>query len=323
MKKLLKKKVNVFGKGIPVFAIVILGLALVSAALIPYWGIITGSVIVNQGLFLDGKAWDTIITETWNNEEFTSLESKTFVGVHYLDNGASVDAEVDLVRNCVTSNCDPDVTTEYYLTNLRSGTLVLENKDSSWNVLGTDGIEATLIYTFFDGTFGYDLSATGLNNVEYVLIYYADQPDRFTSWGGAPALELGRATASGGTLSLTGQSIVIPGGLLPYANDWNAGKDANYCANTYGDNYDHCRGAKIWLIPVSDYDGTGNVLKAWNPTTYLFETDMLGWDHLNDALINPVTVPTGTELDFVIVNNFPQMLVPATYEIETKVVLTI
>lgn len=49
MKKLLKKKVNVFGKGIPVFAIVILGLALVSAALVPYLSnTITGNITVDS-----------------------------------------------------------------------------------------------------------------------------------------------------------------------------------------------------------------------------------------------------------------------------------
>ena len=49
MKKLLKKKVNVFGKGIPVFAIVILGIALVGAALAPYLsGMVTGNVSVES-----------------------------------------------------------------------------------------------------------------------------------------------------------------------------------------------------------------------------------------------------------------------------------
>ena len=42
--KLLKKKVNVFGKSIPVLAIFVLGIALVSAALVPYLsGMITGN----------------------------------------------------------------------------------------------------------------------------------------------------------------------------------------------------------------------------------------------------------------------------------------
>lgn len=44
----MKKKVNMFGKTIPVFAFVILGLALVSAALVPYLSnTVTGNVIVD------------------------------------------------------------------------------------------------------------------------------------------------------------------------------------------------------------------------------------------------------------------------------------
>jgi len=47
MKKLMKKKVNVFGKKLPVFVLVLLGIGLVSAALVPYLSnMITGSVIV-------------------------------------------------------------------------------------------------------------------------------------------------------------------------------------------------------------------------------------------------------------------------------------
>ncbi len=83
MKKLLKKKVNVFGKGIPVFAIVILGLALVSAALLPYFGKITGLVTVtSQGLLVDGLSYpdsQNAIVEEWDDSTFTSLEERTYV----------------------------------------------------------------------------------------------------------------------------------------------------------------------------------------------------------------------------------------------------
>lgn len=49
MKKLLKKKVNVFGKGVPVLAIFVLGIALVSAALVPYISnAVTGNVVVDS-----------------------------------------------------------------------------------------------------------------------------------------------------------------------------------------------------------------------------------------------------------------------------------
>ena len=43
----MKKKVNVFGKSVPVLLLVLLGMGLVSAALIPYWGTITGFITIN------------------------------------------------------------------------------------------------------------------------------------------------------------------------------------------------------------------------------------------------------------------------------------
>ena len=45
----MKKKVNVFGKGVPVLAIFVLGIALVSAALVPYLsGMVVGNVDVDS-----------------------------------------------------------------------------------------------------------------------------------------------------------------------------------------------------------------------------------------------------------------------------------
>ena len=59
----MKKKVNVFGKSIPVLAIFVLGIALVSAALVPYLSnVITGNVIANspmeQKITLTEGAWE-------------------------------------------------------------------------------------------------------------------------------------------------------------------------------------------------------------------------------------------------------------------------
>ena len=65
MKKLLKKKVNVFGKGIPVFAIVILGIALVGAALAPYLsGMVIGTVTVESPLDIEIKETSTNVVPT-------------------------------------------------------------------------------------------------------------------------------------------------------------------------------------------------------------------------------------------------------------------
>lgn len=49
----MKKKVNVFGKGIPVLAIVILSFAVVSAALLTFYGTITGLVTAQQSVLVD------------------------------------------------------------------------------------------------------------------------------------------------------------------------------------------------------------------------------------------------------------------------------
>jgi len=106
MKKLIKKKVNMFGKTVPVFVIALLGIALVSAALLPYFGKITGLVTVTgQGLLVDGREYSQgVITESWNGGTFTSLESPVYVREHHLENQATVQAEGIIVSECAVTN---------------------------------------------------------------------------------------------------------------------------------------------------------------------------------------------------------------------------
>jgi len=111
----MSKKVSVFGKGIPVFVIVILGLALVSAALIPYWGTITGLVTVDQGFKVGGQNWDGDQVK-WDGE-ITSLENGTIHSVDYsLDNNAGVDANIKFATICDeqgdSDGCEDITTTE-------------------------------------------------------------------------------------------------------------------------------------------------------------------------------------------------------------------
>jgi len=116
MKKLLKKKVNVFGKGIPVLAIFVLGIALVSAALIPLWGTITGSVIISQGFQVGGLDWDEA-QATWS-ASLTSLEEETISSDDYtlINSVEYVDAEIQFTTNCVetegSGGCEDVITTE-------------------------------------------------------------------------------------------------------------------------------------------------------------------------------------------------------------------
>ena len=98
----MKKKVNIFGKSVPVFVLVLLGIGLVSAALIPYFAQITGLVTVTQGLKVDNHAYNVAITET--PVTMTSLESKNLVQGHVINNGANVPADVTFTQNCQTAN---------------------------------------------------------------------------------------------------------------------------------------------------------------------------------------------------------------------------
>jgi hypothetical protein len=301
MKKLLKKKVNVFGKSVPVFLIAILGMALVTAALLPYFGKITGMVTATQGLLVDGLEWEQADDISYSATT-TSLENPVILSVHYLKNEAGVDAEVNLNYACSGAGSCSDIKTEYYETNLRSGNLTLSKKDSSWNVITED---TDVVVTYSTNV------ATGVMTVDsiiglpegYTLIYYVDE----------------EFADDGTRLATPGKAYALSvGGVIPISqNDGNLKEAANYCNNEI-DNYDHCRGIKLWAVRTTDL--SGNTI-TWNSdwqSSYYFETDMLGWNH-NNPLESPVDVASNSELDFVIVSEFPQMTYPGTYTITTTV----
>jgi len=160
----------------------------------------------------------------------------------------------------------------------RTKTLILENKNANWDVI-SDKTKGTLTYETAGPTFNYTFEATGLTlNQSYSLIYYADFDPRFQTWGGNnPGAVIGTFAAdSSGNISVSPTSTNL-GMDLPKSPDWNINPTPNYCdnANTY-DDYNTCAGAKIWLVPTSNLT-SGNILplNAWNPTTYLFETDLI------------------------------------------------
>jgi len=66
MKKFMKKKVNVFGKKLPVFVIALFAIGLVSAALVPYISnTITGNVVIDSPMIMsfDGDNWGETATK--------------------------------------------------------------------------------------------------------------------------------------------------------------------------------------------------------------------------------------------------------------------
>ncbi len=161
-------------------------------------------------------------------------------------------------------------------------TLVLENKDAIWDVI-SDGKNGTLTYNTSGDTFNYTLVASGLSDISYSLIYYADKDPRFQSWGGDnPGKVIGTFTASGGAIN-SGLQTPNLGMDLPESPDWNINPAPDYCDDHNGfDDYNTCVGAKIWLVPTSDLTGGNLPLASWNPANYLFETDLINYNDTNN-----------------------------------------
>jgi len=156
-------------------------------------------------------------------------------------------------------------------------TLILENKNSSWGII-SDDIQANLSYNSTGPEFEYSLTATGLQpTTGYSLIYYADKQDRLTNWGGdnpGAFIEGFTTNNSGGYNS--GDKSVNLGMNLPSKPDKNI-DTYDYCTGT--DKYKTCHGAKIWIVPSIDYDKSATKVINWNPTKFLFETDLIHYNY--------------------------------------------
>jgi hypothetical protein len=168
-------------------------------------------------------------------------------------------------------------------------TLRLENKDTDWKVI-SDGIYADLTFGTVGPKFTGTLTTHGLTaEKDYALIYYPDKAaDRFNKWDGAGGVVI--TTWHGNAAGPIDKDLGIN---LPNTGDWNIIADPDYCLNHNGfDSYAHCRGAKIWIVPTADLTSGALPLTAWNPTTYLFETDLI--TYLDSDL--PTTGTIGTEV---------------------------
>lgn len=147
-------------------------------------------------------------------------------------------------------------------TALADNSLSLVSKDpTTWTTI--PGASGTLTYNSSGPTFNFSFTATGLEaTTPYSLIYYANP------WpGNNPGKLLGSSTAVGGNLTITGSPDL--GINLPTVPDSNM--VVNHCVPP--DNYAHCYGAKIWLVPTTCYTGTS--ITTWSPTRFLFETDLI------------------------------------------------
>jgi hypothetical protein len=111
-----------------------------------------------------------------------------------------------------------------------------------------------LIYDKASSTFNYEFYGVNLQiSTGYSLIYYGDP------WpGNHPGALIATGTSdSSGLLHISSGTVEL-NMHLPHASD------ANYPT-----------GAKIWLVPSSDYNSGTNSMQAWNPANYLFEYELI------------------------------------------------
>ena len=284
----MKKKVSLLGKEFSVFAIVAVAMiGLVSAALVPFYGMITGMVTVSQSVTLDGLECtdDAVCTQGWNWEGSTIAGNSVSDCNHIVKNNADVPATIDLVLGC-TEDCE-GVTTGVY------GTLEFAKKDLDTGVVSTtktDEIEYTIV--------GDEFVARDIP-VGYKLIYYPD---------------MGEFTINVANILVYGEDT-FPS--LPVAEDM--GDD--YCNIEILDggakanpNAKICDGAKLWLVEdsyVSDLE-----LGVWTPEKILFETDLIVYSV--DSV--RMTLQPKAEFDFCVDSEFVINLRPDDYTITTEIV---
>jgi len=95
------KEISIVGKSVPVFALVLAGLAVVgTAALLTYYGTITSTVDVHQSILLDGQDVNTGSLTISDGPFHPAPGGEKFCFDHSLTNQMSIDGQVNLVTTC-------------------------------------------------------------------------------------------------------------------------------------------------------------------------------------------------------------------------------
>ena len=195
------------------------------------------------------------------HQEYTSP------GTHCLNSGATATGMLDGWEMTASSD---EICVE-----VTEAVLILENKDSGWQPI-VDGTWGEFGYNLAGPTFDYAFNVYGLEpDTAYSLIYYADFVDRYNVWGGD------NPGALIATMTTDGSGNVCISGSIDLGMDLPSPPDANINVHSYNvppDNYAHEHGAKIWLVPSSAYDAGNTKVTAWQPTRFLFETDLIWYD---------------------------------------------
>lgn len=275
------KTIKLFGKTVPIFLLIGILCAggIGSAALLTYYGTMTTTVTVEQSVTTN---MPSTLTYT-----VTGGNTKTD-GPYSLVNHANVPVTVKFA----TTHTLGEIPDETGITTTYRGVLELTKKDTgTWKPIIGDKIQIT--YTIVGDTFEYSGVPAG-----YTLIYYKDN-----------------VVGLAGRLNNPQPAITVTSdiGSLPQSDDANMDELANYCGEP--DLYQHCKGAKLWVVLTSDI--TGSNLNWANMANYYYETDLISYT--KDTNGNMILPSNGGGLNFEIINNFKANIEPGTYTITTKV----
>jgi len=319
-----KKKMKTKIIAVLIAAMVLVGVG--GAALLSHYSTIEGVGTVQQSIVVDGNSYTNPITQSYTitNDSFGgNYGGNVFTESFVVTNRADIPGYVTITTNPAN---DLAVTTKYL------ASLTLDNKNpADWSRITGDGVKGVLTYELNARDFNFDFTATGLDNIEYALVYYADEPDRYDNWGGAnPGAVIGIGTAVNGQMRMDdvfGTNSVDLEMDLPNPLDFNTGDyyDSDWEVADYGksDNYKMRTGAKVWLVPTNDLTlGTDLPLIAWNPETYLFETDLINYDDTNNAQPDcgqALRIGANSKFTLIIENTFDLATTPGTYAVTTDV----
>jgi len=274
---------KIFNRTVPAMVLALIVLAgLGSAGLLAYYGMITGTAIVEQSVKVDGKSVPDSLAISYDASGVAG--STVIEGPHTLTNNANVEAPI-----IIETTYDPDgvgISTKYTSEIILTEKIVDFSKDV-WEIPG-DAKTVKVGYTMVGDTFTAEVTKGADEN--YVLIYYKDNSDRFNS----PA-----------------KAILIEGvvGNLPYEDDENI-DEYDYCATG---EYKTCHGAKIWYVPATAINGDGS-LDWGRASEFFYETELIQYNKDGKISLYP-----DTTLSFNIVNDFNVALTPGTYKITTKI----
>ncbi len=270
-----KKRMKVGRKAIYGFMVVLLAVSIAGAGLLTLYGEVQVTADVKQSVVIsdDGATWDNY-NEPIERNIGEVVHCTDYVYKSWIKNRACSEAEITIEDEWISHPGGPEGfdITHYVLGDKQ--TLNFYHKDSTtWEFIGEK--IATLTFDTCSPDFDFRLEVEGAEpDTDYSLVYYMDQQDRMENWGGDPLHVIYTFTTDTDGNHIEDDGLLkVP--TMPYSVDWNAGPEADYGDSNNGyDDYEHIRGAKLWIIPSSDVDGIRNN-EVWNPETYLYEDDLI------------------------------------------------